>query len=170
MQIWRLLISINWISSTKEMNPITRKSMSKLVKQASFRAVGPTRGMVASTSFHYLLTKLLSSPYIIIGTTYIVIGPNKLVLSCLVLTFEKPENKRQMYCSQFTHAWLLYICLLFSVFFWVYHFACVWPTALKLGCIINFDMLFLVKGFISLVDEIPFMLISSRHICIRSMF
>ena len=24
MQIWRLLISINWISSTKEMNPITR--------------------------------------------------------------------------------------------------------------------------------------------------
>ena len=31
MQIWQLLISINWISSTKEMNPITRKSMSKLV-------------------------------------------------------------------------------------------------------------------------------------------
>ena len=29
----------------------------------------------------------------------------------------------------------------------------------------NFDMLFLV---ISLVDEIQFMLISSRHICIRS--
>ena len=38
-------------------------------------------------------------------------------------------------------------------------------TALKLT---NFDMLFLVMGFISLVDEIQFMLISSRHICIRS--
>ena len=42
MQIWRLLISINWISSTKEMNPITRKSTSKLVMQPSFRAVGQT--------------------------------------------------------------------------------------------------------------------------------
>ena len=37
MQIWRLLISINWISSTKEMNSITRKSMSKLVKFQSCR-------------------------------------------------------------------------------------------------------------------------------------
>ena len=37
MQILRLLISINWISSTKEMNPITRKSMSKLVTQPSCR-------------------------------------------------------------------------------------------------------------------------------------
>ena len=43
-----------------------------------------------------------------------------------------------------------------------------WPTALKLGWITNFDMLFLVMEFISLVDEIQFMLISSRHICIRS--
>ena len=42
MQIWWLLISINWISLTKEMNPITRKSMSKLVMQPSFRAVGQT--------------------------------------------------------------------------------------------------------------------------------
>ena len=48
------------------------------------------------------------------------------------------------------------------------YFACVWPTALKLGCVTNFDMLFLVMGFISLIDEIQFMLISSRHICIRS--
>ena len=39
---WRLLISINWISSTKEMNHITRKSMSKLVMQPSFRAVNQT--------------------------------------------------------------------------------------------------------------------------------
>ena len=37
MLIWRLLISINWILSTKEMNPITRKSVSKLVTQPSFR-------------------------------------------------------------------------------------------------------------------------------------
>ena len=57
---------------------------------------------------------------------------------------------------------------LFSGVLNVYHFACVWPTALKLGSITNFDMLFLVMGFISLVDEIQFMLISSRHICIRS--
>ena len=49
----------------------------------------------------------------------------------------------------------------------VYHSACVWPTALKLGCVTNLDTLFLVMGFISLADEIQFMLISSRHICIR---
>ena len=76
-------------------------------------------------------------------------------------TFEKPENKRQMYGSGSTQAWLPYICLLFSGFSNVYHFACVWPTALKLGCITNFDVLFLVMGFISLVNEIQFMLISS---------
>ena len=60
-----------------------------------------------------------------------------------------------------------YIRLLFSGFSNVYHSMCVWPTALKLGCITNFDMLFLVMGFISLVDEIQFMLISSHHICMR---
>ena len=34
-----------------------------------------------------------------------------------------------------------------------------------LGCVTNFDMLFLVMGYISLVDEIQiqFMLISSRR-------
>ena len=73
-----------------------------------------------------------------------------------------------MYGSQSTRAWLPYICLLFSSFSNDYHSTCVWPTALKLGCFTNFDMLFLVMGFISLVDEIQFMLISS-HICIRSM-
>ena len=46
--------------------------------------------------------------------------------------------------------------------------ACVWPTALKLGCVTNFDMLFLVMRFISLVDEIQLMLISSHHISIKS--
>ena len=43
----------------------------------------------------------------------------------------------------------------------------VWPTALKLGCVTNLDMLFLVMGFICLIDEIQFMLINSHHICIR---
>ena len=42
MQIWRLLISINWISSTKEMNPITGKSILKLVIQPICRAGGQT--------------------------------------------------------------------------------------------------------------------------------
>ena len=42
MHIWRLLLSINWISSIKEINPITRKSMAKLVTQPSFRVVGQT--------------------------------------------------------------------------------------------------------------------------------
>ena len=75
MQIWQLLIGINWISWTKEMNPIMSKSMSKLV-------------------------------------------------------------------------WLPYICLLFFGFSNVYHSVCVWPTALKLGCFTNFDMLFLIMtGF-----------------------
>ena len=35
-------------------------------------------------------------------------------------------------------------------------------------CITNLDTLFLVMEFISLVDEIQFMVISSHHICIRS--
>ena len=39
MQKWQLLISIKLTSSTKE-NPTTRKSMSKLVMQPSFRSVG----------------------------------------------------------------------------------------------------------------------------------
>ena len=91
--------------------------------------------------------------------------------SNIFFTFEKPENKRQMYGSQSTHLpdWLPYICLLFLGFSNVCHFACVWHTALKLGCINNLDTLFLVTGLISFIDEIQFMLISSRHICIRSM-
>ena len=59
-----------------------------------------------------------------------------------------------------------YICLLFSGFSNVYHFVCVWPTALKPRCITNFDSLYLVMGFISLANEIQFTLISSHHICI----
>ena len=66
-----------------------------------------------------------------------------------------------------THAWLPLDCLLFSFFSNVCHSACIWSAALKLGYLTNLDMFFLVIGLISLVDEIQFMLISSRHICIR---
>ena len=72
-----------------------------------------------------------------------------------------------LYDSKAWVDWLPYICLLFSGFSNVYHFTCVWPTALKLGCITNSDMLFLVMGFNSLVDKIKFMLISSRHFYTR---
>ena len=33
-----------------------------------------------------------------------------------------------------------------------FYSACVWPTALKLGSVTHFDMLFFVMGFISSVD------------------
>ena len=79
-----------------------------------------------------------------------------------------PHTWVKISLSKSTHAWLPYICLLFSGFANVYHSVCVWPTALNLGCITKFDMLFLVMGFISLINEIHFMLISSHHICIRS--
>ena len=101
--------------TTKEMNPIMRKSVSKLVMQPRFRAVGQTHVKWQ--------------------------------------TFEKPENKRQMYGSESTR----HKFLLFSGFSNVYHFACVWSTAPKLGRVTNLDTLFLVMGFISLVDEIQFM-------------
>ena len=52
-----------------------------------------------------------------------------------------------------------FFSLSLSFFFNVCHSVGVWPTALKLGCVTNFDMLFLVMGFISLVDEIKVMLI-----------
>ena len=66
------------------------------------------------------------------------------------------------------HGWtIIHLSLIFG-FSNVYHFACVWPTALKIGCISNFDVLFLVMEFISLSDKTQFMLISSRHICTRS--
>ena len=56
------------------------------------------------------------------------------------------------------------ILFYFFIFFWnVCRPTYVWPTFLQLGCITNFNMLFLVMGFFSLVDEITFMLISSRH-------
>ena len=60
----------------------------------------------------------------------------------------------------------IHLSLIFGFIKCLYHSACVWPTALKLGCVSNLDTLFLVMGLISLVDEIQCMLISSRHICI----
>ena len=55
------------------------------------------------------------------------------------------------------------IHLIFWVFNVYHNSACVWLTALKLGCITNFDMHFVVMGFLSLIDEIQFMLISIHH-------
>ena len=115
------------------MNPIVRESMSALVIQPSFRALGQ--------------------------------------MQVKWQTFEKPENKRQMKRQMYgSQAWvaLPYICLLFSFFSNVCHSAAFWPTALLLGCITNFDMLFLMMGLISLVTEIQFMLISSHHFSNRS--
>ena len=43
-----------------------------------------------------------------------------------------------------------YICHLFWGFSNVCHSACVWPTALKLGCVTNFDMLFRKMGIVCL--------------------
>ena len=73
-----------------------------------------------------------------------------------------------MYGSQACMVVTPHICLLFSGFSNVCHSAAFWPTALKLGCVTNFDMLFLVMGLISLVNEIQFMLISSHHFLNRS--
>ena len=82
-------------------------------------------------------------------------------------TFEKSENKRQMYGSR---AWMADYHTFVSYFrgFQMSTILRVCPTAPKLGCITNFDTLFLVMGFISLVIEIQFMLIRSHHILNRS--
>ena len=47
----------------------------------------------------------------------------------------------------------------------MYVILCVLPSALKLGHVTNFNMLFLVMmGFICLVDEVKFMLMSSYNL------
>ena len=52
---------------------------------------------------------------------------------------------------------LAYICHLFAADFSnVCYFAAFWPTELKFDYITNFVLLFLVMGFISLVDEISY--------------
>ena len=63
---------------------------------------------------------------------------------------EKTDKTRE--CSKAVHPCLTAIHL--SLIFVFFNSACVWPTALKLGCVINIDMLFLVMGFISLIDKI----------------
>ena len=55
--------------------------------------------------------------------------------------------------SQSSHDLLSYICLLFSSFSNACYSACVWPTVLQCGCISNFDVLFFVIEFNSLVHE-----------------
>ena len=110
------------------MNPFVRKSMSTLVIQTSFRALGQ--------------------------------------MQVKRQTFEKPENKRQMYGRQACVDPLPCICLLFSAFSNGCHFTC---RALKLGRITNVDMLFLAMGFICLFYENKFMLISGGHISNKSM-
>ena len=58
--------------------------------------------------------------------------------------------------------------LLSNVFFKCLTFRmCLWPSALKRGCIANFDMLFFVMVFISSDEETQFMLISSPYFCVR---
>ena len=54
-------------------------------------------------------------------------------------------------------------CLLFWIFSNVCHFVCVWPTALKLGCITNFNMDFLVIMEFMLFFKMKFVLISSHY-------
>ena len=97
--------------------------------------------------------------------------------SCRPNTYEmldiwKPRKYETNICSRSVYPCLTANCLelVFSGFSNVYYSACVWPTVLKLGCVTNFSTLFLVMGFISLIDEIQFMLISSRHICVRSIY
>ena len=71
-------------------------------------------------------------------------------------TFEILENKRQMCGSELRWS----DCHTFVSYFHLFGPQC---TALKLGCVTNFNMLYLVTGFISLVDEIKLKLISSRQ-------
>ena len=115
----------------------------------------------------------------IVYTVFVIYYPkvNKNVLNCLCclitklllnrVTLTQPRQNRFLLPDCHTHVyiidWLPYICLLLSSFSnYVYHFECAWPTAIKIVCITNFHMM----GFSSLVDEIQFKLISSRHICI----
>ena len=117
---------LNFINQRNE--PITRKSMSKLVMQPSFRAEGQTHVKWQ--------------------------------------TFEKPENKRNVWQSVYPSLTAIHSSLIFR-FLQMCTISHVFGQQL-LNLATNFDMLFLMIGFISLVNEIQFMLISSHHICIRS--
>ena len=75
-----------------------------------------------------------------------------------VNTNSKPDRHTDIWQSVHLH-----LCLLFLWFSNVCHSVCFWPTALKPGCITNFDMPFLMMVCICLANEIKFMLISIRH-------
>ena len=111
------------------------------------------------------------NPFVRKSMSTLVIQPSFRALDQMQVkwqTFEKPENKRQMYGSLSTQTWLPYICLLFSGFSNACHFACVCPTAQKRSRTTKFDVLFLMMWFTCLSGENRFMLISGGHFSNRS--
>ena len=81
---------------------------------------------------------------------------------CMAVSPLKPYSHttiRRMHGIQSTQASLPYICLLFSGSSSVCYIAGVCPKFLKVGCVTNVDKVFLVMRFISLIDEIKFLLI-----------
>ena len=108
------------------------------------------------------------NPFVRKSMSSLVIHPSLRALGQMQVkwqTFEKSENE-ETNVRQLGLGGPTTILLGFSN---VCHSAAFWPTALKLGCITNFDMLSLVMRFIYLANEIQFILISSRHISNRSM-
>ena len=81
---------------------------------------------------------------------------------CMEVSPPKPYSHttiRRMHGIQSTQASLPYICPLFSGSSSVCYIAGVCPKFLKVGCVTNVDKVFLVMRFISLIDEIKFLLI-----------
>ena len=62
----------------------------------------------------------------------------------------EPRHKKNVWQSGLGGLTVIHF-LLFSGFSNVCHSVAFWPTALKLGCTVYFDMHFLVMGFISSV-------------------
>ena len=135
VEIIYLLLSVHWISVTK--NWVTKGFLWSMV-------VNLHHWLVFVFPASYFGFPKESADFILVA-----LAKCKGCTRTMIKSKLRRQNKRQMYGSQGT--------ILFSGFSNVCHFACVWPTALKLGCITNFDMLSLVMGFISLVHEIQFM-------------
>ena len=110
------------------MNPFVRKSMSILVIQPSFRALGE--------------------------------------MQVKWQTFEKSENKRQMYGSGSTQACpTIHLSLIFRFFKCLPFHLHLAQSSETLAVSLNYvDMLFLMSGFICLFNENKVMLISGGHI------
>ena len=88
MQIWQLLISISWISSTKEMNPITRKSVSKLANTAKFQSCRPnTRRRNGRHCYTYILVDKYRILYLL--------GWKDIVLQNIFFHKRKKERERE---------------------------------------------------------------------------